>query len=183
MNIRPWKRVTPLSKFPRMATRMVSLIVIHHSVTTMPDRYYELIRSNRDFERDLAIEMERQHMTTLDQIAVNRGFLGISYIFIVFPSGRVWKGRGFNREGAHTYGYNDKAVGFVAVGNYEVNPTTPKLIDGFGNLICMARKRKRVTKDASVKGHRDMPNAATACPGKNLYAKLPKIRKRAGDCA
>lgn len=180
--IRKWKRVTPISKFPRMVTRIVSLIVIHHDVVPMPARYNELIKSDRPFDRDLCIEMERDHMTSLDRIAVNRGFLGISYIFVVFASGRIWKGRGFNREGAHTYGYNDRAVGFVAAGNYEVEPTRKALLDGFGELICMAKRRKRATKDATVKGHRDMPNAATVCPGKNLYVKLPKIRKRAEDC-
>lgn len=179
---RPWKRVTPLTKYPRMLIRSVNTVFVHHSVTTMPDRYYELIKSDRDFDRDLCVEMERSHMTTLDRIAVNRGFLGFSYIYAVFPSGRVWKGRGFKREGAHTYGRNDDAVGFVAIGNYEVQQTTKKLLDGFGELICMGRKRKRINKGARILGHRDEPNAATACPGKNLYAKLHKIRKRTEDC-
>lgn len=146
-----------------MATRKVDTVFIHHSVTNVPGG------------KDATVEQEREHMRTLDQIAVNRGFLGISYIFVVFPSGRVWKGRGFKREGAHTYSWNDRAVGFVAVGNYSVSKTTKELLDGFRYIIRLGKERKRIKKYAHLWGHRDV--SATDCPGDHLYAKLPQLRR------
>jgi hypothetical protein len=120
--------------------------------------------------------MEKQHMRTLEQIALSRGFSGISYTHVVFPSGRVWFGRGFRKVGAHTMGYNSTGFGVAAVGNYETDKPTEALLTGIARTFRKARKWRKASKDARIRGHRDV--SSTACPGKNLYAKLDQIAKK-----
>ena len=46
----------------------------------------------------------------------SRKFSDIGYNFLVGNDGNVYEGRGWNRVGAHTYGYNRRAIGISFVG-------------------------------------------------------------------
>jgi len=99
--------------------------------------------------------------------------------------------------GAHVGSYNSGNVGIALMGCYE--PTTEcsgdtnppaSAVDGLENLLASLSTRHNLNpkgtvhyvnpssgavKDVpTISGHRDW--AATACPGRNLYAQLPAIR-------
>lgn len=118
-----------------------------------------------------------------------RGWSDIGYNFLIDRFGRIWEGRygGVDRPvvGAHTLNYNDYAFAAAAIGNFETAAPSSALLSAYGTLFAWklslhgvdpASTSQRVGKRdfPAVNGHRDA--AATACPGKNLYAKLASIR-------
>ncbi|WP_069887045.1 FG-GAP-like repeat-containing protein, partial [Streptomyces luteocolor] len=110
-------------------------------------------------------------------------------------------------RGAHTYGFNGDSAGIAVLGDFEGDPATDKPagrptraalesvarvaawklgqygVDPAGKVTLTAADDTGVWKKGeqaslnTVSGHRD--GFATACPGKNLYAKLGEIRRYA----
>ena len=124
----------------------------------------------------------------------SRGWSDVGYNFLVDRFGRIWEGRygGVDRPvvGAHTLGYNDDAFAMSAIGNFETKKPTRVMLEAYGALfawklslhgVSATSSQQFVTKRnfKAINGHRDA--AATACPGKYLYAKLPLIRRLAGQ--
>ena len=122
----------------------------------------------------------------------SRGWSDIGYNYLVDRFGRIWEGRygGIDRPvvGAHTLGYNDDSFAMSAIGNYEIAKPSAAMVQAYGALfgwklslhgVDAASTHQWVTKKwfQAINGHRDA--AATACPGKYLYAKIPTIRKLA----
>ena len=142
----------------------VSVVFIHHDAG-----------SNAPKARATA-GMESAYMRSLDGVAHSRGFNGFSYNYGMAKSGRAYTGRGMH-VGAQNDGENSSSIGIVVFGNYEVDPVTDKIVDGVAKLIAELKDRKAIKKGKTIiLGHKDTD--ATACPGKNLHAALPKIRKR-----
>lgn len=182
-----WGRIVPLANYVLMTVRPVNEVWVHHSVTNMPAEYFDAIskerhskdRAQRQQWRRVAVKMEKAHVKYLEQIALGRGFTGISYTDVVFPSGRVYVGRGFQRVGAHTADRNSVSYGIVLVGNYEIQTPTPEALSGVGRTIKRGRKWHKISKTSSIDGHQNAPGAATACPGTHVMSKLGVIRREA----
>lgn len=177
-----WGRIVPLANYAYMTARPVAEVWIHHSVTNMPNDYLLLLKKakagNRKANRK-ARRMEKAHNRYLEEVAIDRGFDGISYTDVVYPSGRVYMGRGFQRIGAHTYGRNSFSYGIVFVGNFELGPPSERAIKGAKFTINKGQKWHRIRKGCKVDGHRNAPGAATACPGRYLMARVPEIHESA----
>jgi hypothetical protein len=132
------------------------------------------------------------------------GWSDVGYNFLVDRFGRIWIGRagGAKRpvRGAHTLGFNGTSTGVAVIGNYDVVQPSRKVIGAVARLAAWKlyrygrdpEGRVRVTSEGSdrysygrrvtlptIDGHRDTNE--TACPGKHLYAALPRIRRRAGN--
>ena len=122
----------------------------------------------------------------------SRGWSDIGYNFLVDRFGRIWEGRygGIDRPvvGAHTLNYNDYAFAMSAIGNYDIKQPTSAMVQAYGALFAWklslhgvdaSSTRQLVGKKyfPAINGHRDA--AATACPGRYLYAKVPEIRRLA----
>ncbi|XP_046976843.1 peptidoglycan recognition protein-like isoform X3 [Vanessa cardui] len=99
----------------------------------------------------------------------------IPYNFLIGNDGRVYEGRGWNKEGAHTFGYNRCSVGIGFVGDYrgerphhsqvtesQLNRTRMLLEDG----VRMGYLRP----DFLIVGAKDIQD--TASPGSNLLHAL-----------
>jgi peptidoglycan recognition protein LE len=56
----------------------------------------------------------------------SRRWEDIAYNFLVGCDGSVYEGRGWNRVGAHTYGYNQRAIGISFVGTF-IRTLPPKI--------------------------------------------------------
>ena len=118
-----------------------------------------------------------------------RGWSDIGYNFLVDRFGRIWEGRwgGIGRAviGAHTLGYNEESFAMSAIGNYENVQPRKAMLRAYARLYAWKLSLYGVAAQASVRidghafrainGHRDA--AATACPGRHLYAKLGSIRE------
>jgi hypothetical protein len=117
------------------------------------------------------------------------GWSDIGYNFVVDKFGRIWEGRygGVDRPvvGAHTYGYNDYSFAMSALGNFETAAPRSAMLDAYGRLFAwklslhgvdVTSTRQRVGDETfpAINGHRDA--GQTACPGRYLYARIPRIR-------
>ena len=119
----------------------------------------------------------------------SRGWSDIGYNFLVDKFGRIWEGRygGVARAvvGAHTYGYNGDSFAMSAIGNFETAQAPEVMLEAYGSLFAWklglhgidpldTSQNVNGTTFKAINGHRDADS--TACPGRNLYAKLPAIR-------
>ncbi|MCD4534129.1 FG-GAP-like repeat-containing protein [Nocardioides sp. cx-169] len=122
----------------------------------------------------------------------SRGWSDIGYNYLVDRFGRIWEGRagGVDRPvvGAHTLGYNDYAFAMSAIGNFDIKQPPAAMVQAYGALfawklslhgVTASSPSQRVGKKSfrAINGHRDA--GSTACPGKYLYAKIPRIRELA----
>ena len=128
-------------------------VFIHHSVSAAPTTKAG----------------ERAEMRNLQQIAFSRGFSDVSYSYVVFPSGRIYEGRGRGIEGAHTSGYNATAYGLCAAGNYDASKPTSALVK---SLRWLRRKHLNLAH-RPVRAHRQV--YSTACPGRHLNARIGEL--------
>lgn len=131
----------------------VTHIVIHYSATPI----------ERDYS---AADIDRMHR--------RRGFKEIGYHFFIRKDGTVETGRDLSQPGrfemgAHSKGENDQSIGICYEGGVKLSDLntgfdsrTPAQKKAMIDLIDDLHKR---FSGAIVEGHRDMPGAATQCPG------------------
>lgn len=123
---------------------------LHHSITNPPG-------PGATLEQDCA------HMRDFEAIGESRFGCGISYTWVVMPSGRVFQGHDVDRQGTHTYGRNDRSRAICLAGNYDVNDLPQRMRNAVAQLL----RELGATLDG---GHRDV--YATKCPGDYAYAKI-----------
>jgi len=136
----------------------VTTIVIHYSATPI--------------ERDYTA-------ADIDQMHRARGFKEIGYHFFIRKDGTVEAGRDMSQPGrfevgAHSKGENSSSIGVCFEGG--VRASAPNV--GFDSrthaqktaMIALIISLQERFPGAVVKGHRDMPGAATQCPGFNAGA-------------
>ena len=58
--------------------------------------------------------------------------------------GKAYEGRGWAYQGGHTFRYNDIAVGICAIGNFENEPPSEKLIQTIKQLIACAEEEASI---------------------------------------
>lgn len=131
----------------------VKWIVIHYSATPIEG----------DFSSD---DIDRMHRA--------RGFREIGYHYFIRKGGAIELGRDMSRPGAfemgaHSQGENDASIGVCYEGGVsrgDINRGYDTRTDA--QKAAMIRLLKDLTNrypNAKVTGHRDMPGAATQCPG------------------
>jgi len=96
-----------------------------------------------------------------------RGFNDIGYHYVIRRNGKIEKGRDDSKIGAHVRGYNRDSLGISLVGG--VNERTLKPENNYtaaqwASLESLLKKLSAKYPEANVKGHRDFPNVAKACP-------------------
>jgi hypothetical protein len=112
----------------------------------------------------------------LQDIARARGFLDISYSWLVDVAGNQIEGRGWGRAGAHTVGWNSTSHAICLVGNFQDKVPPDAMLNGAARLV---RKHARVGPDRITHGHRDV--ASTACPGDRAYTRIDDINRLAQE--
>ena len=146
---------------------------LHHSVTLAPDLQWI------DADRDGVDDDEERAMRTLEDIGQDRFGGGISYTFLVMPSGRVYEGHSVGRQGAHTGGRNDIARAICLVGNYEANRPTEAQVRAVAELLRYGKAQGWWKEARLAGGHRDLK--ATACPGRYAYERIAEINALAAQ--
>ena len=126
-------------------------IIIHHTASTKDDS---------------AADIHAYHKNSL-------GWAGIGYHYLIRKDGIIERGRPEDCIGAHCYGWNDLSIGIALCGNFETEEPTAAQISSLLELAAYLKDKYNLA-DAYIFGHRDKD--ATACPGKNLYSRLPAIR-------
>lgn len=93
-----------------------------------------------------------------------RGWADIGYCWIVDRHGVIWEGRG-NKVGAHTAGWNSRAVAIAYLGD-GARPIPEAALRA---IRYQAETLDRIYRRPLIRGgHRDV--GKTACPGDLLYA-------------
>ena len=76
--------------------------------------------------------------------------------FLIGGEGNIYKGRGWNIQGAHTGGFNTEGYGVCFLGNFMEKNPSDAAIAAYHNLTrCMVEKDKISTK-YEMYGHRQM---------------------------
>lgn len=133
-----------------------SEVIAHTTVTPLMS-----VESSFAAEASVMRGMERFH-------AVDRGFNGIGYSFCIADSGRVFEGRGWGRNGAHTQsGGNTKGYGIAFIGDGTKRAPSAKAWASFRWLIGIGIEQGYITKGYRLTGHRDWWNKA--CPGDFIW--------------
>jgi len=97
------------------------------------------------------------------------GWKDVGYHWLIERDGRVVPGRPPSMRGAHCLagGMNHKALGVAVIGNLEVRAPHPAQTAALEELAARLVAEYRISV-AQVLGHREVPGAATACPGRYL---------------
>lgn len=155
-----------------VATRSLGRLekYLHHSVT-------------KQLPVTASIEEERVQCRVVESIGQARFGAGISYTFLVFPSGRIYQGASVHRVSYHSGGGRDGksrntlGVGICLVGNTEANEMTPQQEAAVVWLLRHGVEQGWWQDPSITEGHRDFKS--TSCPGKNAYAKIGRINAAA----
>jgi hypothetical protein len=158
------------ARAPRCAsgTHSPTRATIHHTVTPTKDSMSPQARLR---------QIQSFHM-------YSRGWCDIGYNYLVSRDGRVWRGRGAQRIGAHVSNANTGNIGISVIGTYTSTAPTETQMCNTAKLL------RRLHEDfgaialnrTDVKGHRQF--GGTACPGTALYNRIDKIlRKARGGCS
>lgn len=108
-----------------------------------------------------------------------RGWSDIAYSFVVDRiSLDVYEGRGAGVAGGHTRGHNRISHAICCMGNFEHLIPQDDLLELLAELVAYGHKQGW-WPDQFTGGHRDATGANTACPGRNLYARIPHINQLA----
>jgi peptidoglycan recognition protein len=119
----------------------------------------------QEIETDLVQRVDRKH-------AAN-GWSGIGYSFVVFQSGRVYEGRGWGRQGAHTVGENDRSIGIAFAIDGDTHHPTEDAWEAAKGLVADGIAAGHLAPDVRITGHADY--APKSCPGDNIAPRLDEL--------
>lgn len=146
----------PATSITLQKRNTIHTLVVHHTAGRAAEKLNDVKQELRAIQR-----MHMEHP---------RNYSDIGYNFIIDRAGRIWVGRGFDRVGAHTLNHNTGTIGVAFMGNYEHIELNRRQLAAFAALRTMLRLRG--IKIRKIKGHRQMPDQNTACPGKNIVGVL-----------
>lgn len=124
-----------------------------------------------------------------------RGWSDIGYNFLIDRFGGIWEGREggiySERRGVHGSAFNSVTTGISVMGNFSETGLTSGITSSLTALVAWklalhgVSAAGRLTYDGvsypAIVGHRDVPDAQTACPGTSLYSYLPTLRIAAAN--
>ncbi|WP_437034140.1 FG-GAP-like repeat-containing protein [Streptomyces sp. enrichment culture] len=183
-----WGASTDYDGTPSYGTEIKAAVVHHTGV---------------DADNGVSCADSDARLRTIQQAHIAQGYYDIGYNFVVDRCGQIFEGRSGGMDlpvvGAHDVGFNTDTVGVSYIGNFESARPSRAAMDSIARVIAWkfgmygidpagrvtltsgvdaGVSGNRIAKGASVTlprvfGHRD--TNYTACPGENLYPKLPRI--------
>ncbi|XP_071041563.1 peptidoglycan recognition protein 3 [Parasteatoda tepidariorum] len=118
-----------------------------------------------DDEKSSIRKMKRLQIIDMD----TKGHDDIGYNFVIGGDARVYVGRGWDKIGKHTFGYNHISLGIAFMGNFmEEKPSIP-MIEAGKSLVEYAVSEGYLARDYKLYGHRVVSPGTIECPGNKLY--------------
>ena len=170
-----WRAGLPVPSYTRRATS-VEHVIVHHSATfNNLTNYTNVVRNIYLFHTE------------------ENKWSDIGYNYLIAQDGTIYEGRSSgsqsidndNVQGAHFCGKNGGTMGICLLGNYNTAIPTDTAVASLEQLT--AWKVDKESLDPlresphpanpnlqTIAGHRN--GCSTACPGDNLYARLPAVR-------
>lgn len=137
---------------------------LHHAVVPTPS-------ANASFAEDAAA------VRTIERIGQSRFGAGISYTFLVAPSGRIFQGAGVGRVSYHSGGSrNTRGAGICLVGNFQTDSVTGEMLDSIVWLLQEGVRRDWWGDPALTAPHREFK--ATSCPGDYAIEHFDELNRR-----
>ncbi|CAF1085055.1 unnamed protein product [Rotaria sp. Silwood1] len=134
-----WGAREPTS-ITNLTTKPLSFFVIHHAED--PSSCYD---DESCIERVKEIQIFHQN---------SQNWVDIGYHFLVGENGKIYEGRGWNRQAAHSPGWNNVAYGISFIGNFHASSPNEKALKTARSWINCGVERGYVTKDFYVITHR-----------------------------
>lgn len=108
-------------------------------------------------------------MKEIDDLHRARGWRGIGYHWVIRRDGRIEQGRNEEDVGAHARGFNEKSIGVCLIGGVTIDdgetiPENNFTEDQFSSLKVLIKRIVERHPIMWIKGHRDLPGVAKACP-------------------
>uniref|UniRef100_A0A1A9W385 Peptidoglycan recognition protein family domain-containing protein n=1 Tax=Glossina brevipalpis TaxID=37001 RepID=A0A1A9W385_9MUSC len=104
--------------------------------------------------------IQNLHMDSMD-------FDDIGYNFLLGSDGRIYEGRGWDLQGAHTKGYNENSLGIAFIGTFNTSKPNDAQLRAFSFLIEEAVRLKKLVANYKLYGARQF--APTESPGSAFY--------------
>jgi N-acetylmuramoyl-L-alanine amidase len=116
-------------------------------------------------------------------VTVNGKRYSVGYHYIILLDGTIQEGRPIEKTGAHVKGHNTGTIGICYIGGVSNDgKQTPKDTRTAAQKIALAKliRELKVMHPTIqwVKGHRDFPNVAKACPCFNTSAEYMYLMDR-----
>jgi hypothetical protein len=165
----------PRSATEQYATRAltdITTIVLHHTVT--PDT-------------TTPAQIAAYHVNT-------RGYPGIAYHYLIDATGQAWQTNALTSVSYHCGAHNPESIGIALIGDFTAHVPTAAQLAKTVEIVAQLCEALGLPSSAAV-GHKDLPGAATQCPGNQwdggaqyrdtflaaLAAKLNEILPPGGD--
>jgi N-acetylmuramoyl-L-alanine amidase len=149
-----------------MTTQVPNAILIHHTgspakpKTPLPDKMKSLQRFSQASEK-------------LADGRMKPAWPDVPYHFYIAVDGTIAEGRAITAVGDTNTAYDPKGyIQVVVEGNFETEKVTEAQSAALTSLLTWLTEKYKI-KPADIKSHKQ--KAQTACPGKDLEAKLPEI--------
>ena len=142
----------PRPNIPLFMTTRWTHIVVHHTATDEGSSYsIDQLHRKRGWDNGMGYDFLIDNGTrgkTLGQIEVGPRWLK-------------------QMDGAHVKegNWNKKSIGIAVVGNYSENALPEPMLESLVLLVATLKNFYRIP-DQNIVGHRNVPGAATECPGK-----------------
>ena len=103
---------------------------------------------------------------TIDKWHKRRGWRGIGYHYVILLDGTIEEGRPVLQQGAHVKGHNKNSIGICYIGGLDenMNPKDTRTTEQISAMAGLVLTLKQKYPKADIKGHRDFPGVAKACP-------------------
>lgn len=111
----------------------------------------------------------------IQTLHINSDYIGddIGYNFLVGGDGAAYEGRGWDKIGAHTKGYNSRSIGVAFIGDFREEEPTNQQIVALLKLIRDGVKLKKISENYKLFGANQVQQ--TESPGKKLIRILTKL--------
>jgi hypothetical protein len=121
----------------------------------------------------LTVEQEMAKMRNLQAYSIDssgQGWSDIPYNICVFPSGRVYEGRGWRAQSAATASENSESKAVLMIGNYDKQTPAYALLHNAAVAFAWGVTLGEFTPTVQILGHWENPDhpKATSCPGANV---------------
>lgn len=100
----------------------------------------------------------------------SRNWSDIAYNFLVGGDGAAYEGRGWTKQGAHTFGYNYRSIGISFIGTFNTAEAPKRQIVAAKQLIEMGIKNKYIREDYKLIGAKQ--TQTTLSPGAKLFEEI-----------
>jgi len=146
----------PVGSTMRLPKEAVKYLIVHQTATPREKTTFEGIK--------------RYH--------VGLGWGNIAYHYFIDSQGKLRKGRNERTVGTHTKadGMNFKSLGICLAGNFNEEEPTQAQLKALEQVLNSLSTKYHIKKE-NILGHREVPYAATECPGDSLLEWVQKYRK------